>query len=128
MANAKSSILYPKSKGLTEQGLVALNYQDTILFRPGFLAGAERPGNTRIAESIFGKVMGIVAKVTDSVEINVKDLAKSIALSGVHGTSGLLTKGFGEGPQASFDRGGNGNTVTVMNNAEALRLSKKEEL
>ena len=42
-----------RSKGLTEEGLAHLGYDDTIIFRPGFLAGANRE-ETRTAETILG--------------------------------------------------------------------------
>ena len=42
-----------RSKGLTEQALANLGYDDVIIFRPGFLAGTERP-DFRPAERIAG--------------------------------------------------------------------------
>lgn len=44
-----------RSKGLTELGLARLGYADTIVFRPGFLRGAERP-EKRLTESVIGYV------------------------------------------------------------------------
>jgi len=49
MANPKSSALYTRSKGLTEQALAELGYKDTIIFRPGLLT------NTQRSESRFGE-------------------------------------------------------------------------
>jgi hypothetical protein len=49
-----------RSKGLTEEGLARLGYQDTIVFRPGYLAGTNRP-EPRLAETIFGYVSGSYA-------------------------------------------------------------------
>lgn len=40
---------------MTEFALAELGYSDTIFFRPGMLAGAERP-ESRIMESIAGFV------------------------------------------------------------------------
>jgi len=54
-ASKNSRILYSRSKGLTEEGLASLGYSDTIIFRPGFLAGANR-GREGIAEVIAGYV------------------------------------------------------------------------
>jgi len=51
MADPSSRFLYSRSKGLTELGLAKLGYADTIIFRPGVLAGTHR-GETRIPESI----------------------------------------------------------------------------
>lgn len=41
-----------RSKGLTEQGLANLGYDDVIIFRPGMLAQAERGSDKRFLESI----------------------------------------------------------------------------
>ena len=45
-----------RSKGLTERALAHLGYADTIVFRPGYLRGAERP-EKRIGESIVAYVV-----------------------------------------------------------------------
>jgi hypothetical protein len=52
MANPKSSILYSRTKGLTEQALAELGYKDTIIFRPGALSNTQR-SDSRLAESAF---------------------------------------------------------------------------
>lgn len=52
-SNSKSSFLYMQSKGLTEEGLAGLGYSDCILFKPAYLAGANRE-RTRYAEKVFG--------------------------------------------------------------------------
>ena len=44
-----------RSKGLTEAGLAALGYSDTLVFRPAFLASAERP-EKRLAETLIACV------------------------------------------------------------------------
>jgi oxidoreductase len=51
-ANPTSSILYPRSKGLTEQALAELGYKDTISFRPTALSNTNRP-QPRFAETAF---------------------------------------------------------------------------
>ncbi|KAG9040802.1 Protein fmp52, mitochondrial [Tulasnella sp. UAMH 9824] len=75
-ANANSRMLYTRSKGLTEQGLAAL-FSDCIVFRPGLLKAADRPGAPRLAETIYGKVL------------DVKELAKGIALAAAQGSANL---------------------------------------
>ncbi|KAI6013575.1 hypothetical protein EDC04DRAFT_694707 [Pisolithus marmoratus] len=87
-ADATSPFLFPKSKGLTELALSRLGYSDTIVFRPGFLKGAERPGR-RIGEIIFGYVTGALSYVTANVQIRVPVLARSIANAGLLGSSRL---------------------------------------
>jgi uncharacterized protein YbjT (DUF2867 family) len=52
MANPKSSILYSRTKGLTEQALAELGYKDTVIFRPGALSNTQR-SDSRVAESAF---------------------------------------------------------------------------
>ncbi|KIO25807.1 hypothetical protein M407DRAFT_15192 [Tulasnella calospora MUT 4182] len=71
-ANANSSFLYARCKGLTEQGLAAL-YSDCIFFRPGLLKEAGR-GERRLTEAIYGKC---------------KELAKAIALAAAQGSANL---------------------------------------
>lgn len=41
-----------RSKGLTEIDLVSLGYDDVIIFRPGFLAQAERLGTARLEHTV----------------------------------------------------------------------------
>lgn len=55
-ANPKSLATYVRSKGLTEQALAEIGYSDTIIYRPGFLKGAERP-DFRFLESVFSSVL-----------------------------------------------------------------------
>jgi len=50
MANPKSSALYPRSKGLTEQALAELGYKDTIIFRPSVLSNTQR-SESRLGET-----------------------------------------------------------------------------
>ncbi|KAK0489337.1 hypothetical protein IW261DRAFT_1557817 [Armillaria novae-zelandiae] len=50
-ANAKSSFLYPRCKGQTEEALASMGYSDTIVFHPGLLAGTNRP-QSRMPEVI----------------------------------------------------------------------------
>ncbi|KAI9570865.1 hypothetical protein HD554DRAFT_2240611 [Boletus coccyginus] len=85
-ANPTSPFLYPKSKGLTELALARLGYADTIVFRPGYLRGAERP-ERRISESVIGFLSGVAAHVSPSVEIEIPLLAKSMAKAGALGSS-----------------------------------------
>jgi oxidoreductase len=47
-----TSYLVSRSKGMTEQALAGLGYSDTIIFRPGFLANAERASG-RLGEQII---------------------------------------------------------------------------
>ncbi|KAI6112946.1 hypothetical protein F5141DRAFT_1110569 [Pisolithus sp. B1] len=87
-ADATSHFLYPKSKGLTELALARLGYSDTIVFRPGFLRGAQRP-EKRVGETIFGYLTGALSRVTASAEIWIPVLAKSMVNAGLLGSSGI---------------------------------------
>jgi hypothetical protein len=49
-ASPKSSFLYPRSKGLTEQALAELGYNDTVVFRPAALSNTNRT-EFRLAEN-----------------------------------------------------------------------------
>jgi oxidoreductase len=52
-ANPKSSILYSRSKGLTEQALSELGYKDTVVFRPGMLSNTNRPQSRFVETAIL---------------------------------------------------------------------------
>lgn len=116
-ANSKSPFLYPKSKGLTEEGLASLGYTDTIVFRPGFLAGTERK-NPRLAESVFGKLTGVLSYVTSAVEINVSTLGRAILEAGRLGSEGLPSS-IGATQEGTGD-----SKFTIINNAGSLKLAK----
>ncbi|KIM44450.1 hypothetical protein M413DRAFT_442432 [Hebeloma cylindrosporum] len=118
-ANSQSPFLYPRSKGLTEEGLARLGYADTIVFRPGFLAGTNRE-EARTAETILGKVTSLLSHVTSSVEIDISALGKAICLAGKLGSEGLPS-----GVNAT--QGGKDAKFTVINNAGALKLAEVNE-
>ncbi|KAH7887854.1 hypothetical protein F5I97DRAFT_1926268 [Phlebopus sp. FC_14] len=116
-ANASSPFLYPKSKGLTELALARLGYSDTIVFRPGFLKGVERPGR-RVAETIFGYVTGAMSYFTSSVDIEVPVLVKSILNAGRLGSSHLPT-------DVGASKAGQENaSFTVIDNKGAIALGR----
>lgn len=87
-ANPSSPFLYPKSKGLTELALARLGYADTIVFRPGFLKGGQRD-ETRLTETIFGYVTGLMSHLSPNVEIHVPILARAMMRAGALGSSVL---------------------------------------
>ncbi|KAL0953982.1 hypothetical protein HGRIS_005141 [Hohenbuehelia grisea] len=119
-ANSKSFALYMRSKGLTEEGIAALGYNDTIIFRPGFLQGTHRP-ETRLAERVAGCVTSMLSYVTDTVEIQITTLAKSIRIAGTLGSASLPAeaKAHKEGSESA--------PFTVIGNAGALKLAATEK-
>ncbi|EPQ31670.1 uncharacterized protein PFL1_01003 [Pseudozyma flocculosa PF-1] len=121
-ANSSSLFLYPRSKGLTEEGLAKLA-SDVIIFRPGFLAQAERK-QPRALETIFGKLTGVVSHFSSNVEINVSTLGLAMVKAGQLGSAGLRSQGMGAPPAFKKDEGTD-NTVTVVSNAEAIQLGKQ---
>ncbi|KAG7088837.1 hypothetical protein E1B28_012792 [Marasmius oreades] len=116
-ANSQSSFLYPRSKGLTEEGLAALGYSDTIIFRPGFLVGTARP-ELRIGEYLATKVTGVLSYFSSKVEIKVATLGKAMSVAGYLGTESLP-------PQAGATKSGKeGAQFTLIGNVGALELAK----
>ncbi|KAG1801731.1 uncharacterized protein BJ212DRAFT_1286450 [Suillus subaureus] len=87
-ADPSSHFLYMRSKGLTELDIARLGYADTIVFRPGFLKGAQR-ANKSLAETIAGYVTGAASHFTSNAEIHVSVLAKAIMKTGILGSSGV---------------------------------------
>jgi len=118
-ANPNSMFLYIKSKGLTELGLAALGYKDTIIFRPALLVGLNRP-EPRFMENMAGYVTGFLGKFHRGLEIQVPTLAKAIRLAGTLGSSQLpeVAQPTKEGPE--------GGSFTVLSNKGALALAATE--
>ncbi|KAF8141424.1 hypothetical protein EV363DRAFT_1149902 [Boletus edulis] len=118
-ADPTSLILYSKSKGLTELALARLGYADTLVFRPGFLRGAERP-ESRIAESVLGFVTSAAARFSPHVEIEVSLLAKSMAKAGALGSSHIPSD-----VGATKVNAGQDAWFTVLSNKAAALLGAK---
>lgn len=119
-ANPSSWFLYPRSKGLTERALAELYpNHGAYLFRPGFLLNAQR-AKPRPLEKYFGYLTHyVLSRFTDSAEIDVRELAKSMIWTGVHGREGLRSEG-NKGSDAYGDAG-----ATVVSNAEAKAIAGK---
>ncbi|KAL1738155.1 hypothetical protein HDZ31DRAFT_51413, partial [Schizophyllum fasciatum] len=115
-ANAQSSFLYPRSKGLTEIALAKLGYDDTIVFRPGMLVGTHRP-ESRPVETIVSTFTGMLSRFTDRLEINVATLAKSIATAGILGSQALPAEARAD--KETHD----GVTFTAIGNPGALAMA-----
>jgi len=118
-ANASSPFLYMRSKGLTEIALAELGYSDTIIFRPGFLAGPRETPKTfsRASDAALGYLFGAAACLTNSAQIEMSTLAKSIALAAQFGAARLP-------PAAGAWKEGTSAPFTVLNNGGALALAK----
>lgn len=116
-ANPTSPLLYARSKGLTEQGLAGLGYADTIVFRPAFLAGVQRP-KSRLAETIAGVFTGIASHFTATAEIQISTLAKSAVLAGRLGSSSLPAAA------SATKAGKSGEEFTLIVNSGAIGMAK----
>lgn len=116
-ADASSMLLYSRSKGLTEQALASLGYSDTIVFRPGFLAEAQRPESQTIV-SVLTPLLNVASCISNSVQIKTSELAKSIVRAGTLGSLAL--------PKSANAKteGKEGATFTVIDNAGSLNLAK----
>ncbi|KAJ6605843.1 hypothetical protein B0H10DRAFT_2076110 [Mycena sp. CBHHK59/15] len=120
-ADSSSRFLYPRSKGLTEEGLASLGYSDTIVFRPGLLTGTSRP-EFRLGETVAAAVTGLLSRVTSSVEIKVATLAQSLVKAAVLGSAELP-------PVAKATQvGKDGASFTLIGNAGALALANFKSL
>lgn len=108
-ANANSSFLYPRSKGLTENALSELGYKSTTVMRPGLLAQAERK-ETRPTEILFGYVTGFLSKISSSIEIPVQKLGESMVVAGLKQLKGEKV-------------GEESNNISFISNKAALQLS-----
>jgi len=119
-ANSSSPILYARSKGLTEEALASMGYSDTIIFRPGLLAGVNRQ-ETRYGELILRKVTSLLSYVSNSVEIQVSALGQAMCNAGRLGSQ-ALPEVAGATLTAKEDA-----IFTVIDNAGAIKLAEAKE-
>lgn len=122
-ANPSAHALYLRSKGLTEQGLASLGYGDVIVFRPTFLAEAEREKPLPF-EPTVQRIANFLAKFSSSVQVPVKTLAESMRLAGELGSSALP-------PDVQTSNitlpGQDTASFTVLNNSAILKLATNAE-
>lgn len=117
-ADSKHMLPYAKSKGLTEEGLSKLGYDDFIVLRPGFLKNRDK--DFRLGETVAGWVTHAMSFVTPNMEIPVADVGKAILYSALHGSSALP-------PSASVFKAGGKDGVpeyTVIPNKGQAELAK----
>ncbi|KIY46729.1 hypothetical protein FISHEDRAFT_46667 [Fistulina hepatica ATCC 64428] len=88
--SSTSMFLYPRSKGLTEEGLTKFGFSEAIMFRPGMLLGVQRP-DARFLESAATSVMNTfrLTRVSNSLGAQVSDVAKAMILAGTLGAAHL---------------------------------------
>ncbi|KZT00596.1 uncharacterized protein LAESUDRAFT_688001, partial [Laetiporus sulphureus 93-53] len=114
-ASPSSWDFYWRSKGITEQKIAELGYNDTIIFRPGILGEADR-GETRVMESIATSVLWLASKVSSSVYMPVPTLAKAMRVVGAVGSSGL--------PPDTVQKAGSPKTpFSVLDNSSILNIA-----
>jgi len=114
-SSPSSPFLYPKSKGLTELGLAALKYSDTIIFRPGLLTHRDEP---RFAEKALGLFTRVASVFGNDYEIPVQQVAKAITRAGEVGTGGLPSDALPTTVETK-----DGGKFTVIGNRGASALS-----
>jgi len=123
-ADPKSRTLYTRSKGLTEEGLAKLGYEDCLVFRPGFLAGTDRP-ESRLGETVALAVVGGLARVSSyvasNIHIKVAVLAKGLVQAGKLGSAALPAEA--KATQAGKDDA----RFTLIGNSGALALANQFE-
>ncbi|KAF9814838.1 hypothetical protein IEO21_04890 [Rhodonia placenta] len=120
-ADASSHFLYTRSKGLTEQGLASIGFDDVIIFRPSFLAEANRE-QPKPGEAFVGRAVGLLSVVAPNVQIPVRTLAQSMYKAGEVGSAALPTGIKTE--QVRFkDVFGKELSYTVIDTAAAVKLA-----
>jgi hypothetical protein len=77
-ANKNSPLLYPQSKGQTEQDLIDAGFKRVSIFRPRFLTTEEERPRPRLAESIFGKVVGLTRAFGLHLDVPVAVVGRSM--------------------------------------------------
>jgi uncharacterized protein YbjT (DUF2867 family) len=59
-ADSTSTFFYNRVKGDVERDLAALNYPSLLIFRPSLLMGSRRQEDSRLAERVAERVMGLL--------------------------------------------------------------------
>jgi len=59
-ADSKSMFFYNRVKGNVERDLAALNFPSLLIFRPSLLMGSRRQEDSRLAERVAERVMGLL--------------------------------------------------------------------
>ncbi|KAI0259411.1 hypothetical protein BC834DRAFT_633086 [Gloeopeniophorella convolvens] len=120
-ANPEASLLYSRSKGLTEKALAELGYADTIIVRAAFL---KNNGPNAKPTRPFGYLTGAFATTmsyfNNRWQIGVDQVAKSMRIAGTLGTAGLPP--VSEATQTAWG----GKTFTAINNSGTFALSKED--
>ncbi|KAG6812347.1 hypothetical protein H0H92_003337 [Tricholoma furcatifolium] len=110
-------LMLRRSKGLTENGLAALGYSDTIVFRPSFLAGTDRGDKQELKVSLMMPLISLASHFTDNAQIQISTLAKSVVAAGWLGTSALPASALAA--KEAREAG----SFTLINNRGALALA-----
>lgn len=102
----------PKSKALTEQGLAKSGYNETIIFRPGYLRVVNGREQHRMLESAFGLFTHhVLSRVSSNAEIDTDVLGRAMVRAGEMGIEQCLKYGVGskqrlekDGPEVGSTR------------------------
>lgn len=122
-SSSSSFIPYSKSKGLTEEGLAKL-YERCIIIRPGFLMNANRE-EKKPGEGIAAPVVGLLAKVSDSVGAPVDSVAKAMLKAAHLGVDRLKEEKLAVSPGSGFKIDGNKQGVAIVENPNVLKLARQ---
>ncbi|OSX64402.1 hypothetical protein POSPLADRAFT_1039390 [Postia placenta MAD-698-R-SB12] len=124
-ADASSYFLYTRSKGLTEQGLASIGFDDVIIFRPAFLAQADREA-FRPVEWAFSGISSVLACFSSMIEIPVRTLGQSMCKAGELGSAALPPDVKTQTVRFQ-DADDKERTFTLLDNVAALKLAAHAE-
>lgn len=85
-----------RMKGMTEQELSALGYDETIIFRPGYLRITGGREQTRWLESGYGVASRLFRLVSAEAEIETAVLGRAMGRAAELGIKACLQHGIGE--------------------------------
>jgi len=120
-ASSGSWVPYLKSKGLTEEGLLSIGYEEFLVFRPGPFKDPPREGTTRAAEKSPGWLRNTIYSVLPTIEVPI--LAKSIVAAGQVGKEGV-SKLIPEGSVVQITQG---REFVAVDNTGANKLGEKAQ-
>ncbi|GAA5900960.1 hypothetical protein JCM6882_005989 [Rhodosporidiobolus microsporus] len=94
-SSSSSWFPYTRSKGLTEEQLVSLDYAETIIFRPSMLVIPGGRSDSRLVESILGSITNAFSSFTNALQIATPILGKSLVQAATLSPSALRVPSFG---------------------------------
>ncbi|GAA6008919.1 hypothetical protein JCM10207_004026 [Rhodosporidiobolus poonsookiae] len=116
-ASSSSMFMYTRSKGLTEEGLAAMGYAETVLFHPGIIAIPGGRSDANLVERAFTSVSNLFATFSNSLQVPTPTLGSAMVNAALYPPEALKVPQYGQGVVLK------GKPAWLVGNAAAIRLA-----